>query len=125
MKEVETALLKETCMKRELKRARSTVISPKTFQTTDIHEDNDEEDSQCELIVITQGSEIGLEANALASQIIVQDRLNATRQALSEHARYGPLRKEPGRHSFHVDAAVSRDNGLTGIAVVHKSRQQD
>jgi len=47
------------------------------------------------------------------------------RQALSEHAKDGTRRKEPGRHSFHVDAAVSREHGLTGIAVVHKTHRQD
>ena len=123
MKESETVLLKEACMKRELKRAKRAVLSPKTFQTIDIHEDGGEGDSECEQIIITQGSDA--EPDAFAGQIVIQDRLSAMKQALSEHARDGTWRKEPGRHSFHVDAAVSRDDGITGIAVVHKTHRQD
>ena len=125
MKESETVLLKEACIKRELKRAKRTVISPKTFQTIDIHEDDGEGDSECEQVIITQVGQIDTEPDAFAGQIVIQDRLSALRQALSEHARDGTRRKEPGRHSFHVDAAVSREDGITGIAVVHKTHRQD
>lgn len=128
MKDRETALLKEACIKSELKRAKRTITSTNTFQTIDIHNDSDE-DSECEQIIITQDTEIGPEAKtttteAFAGLIKIQDRLPAMSQALSEHAEDGTLRKEPGRYSFHVDAAVSRAEGITGIAVVHKTHRQ-
>jgi len=125
MKESETVVLKEACMKRELKRAKRTVISPKTFLTIDIHEDGGEGDSECEPLITTERSAMEADPDAFAGQIVIQDRLSAMRQALSEHAKDGTRRKEPGRHSFHVDAAVSREHGLTGIAVVHKMHRQD
>ncbi|KAF6222616.1 hypothetical protein HO133_000663 [Letharia lupina] len=130
MKRSESDLFEEACMKSELKRAKRTDVFPETFQTIDIHNDGQEdEDSACEQIIITQASEIGAETRttkteAFAGLIIIQHRLSAMSQALSEHAKDGMLRTEPGRHSFHVDAAVSSDNGLTGIAVVHKTHRQ-
>ena len=60
-----------------------------------------------------------------AGDIVIQERVSAMTQALSEHTQDGPSRKEPGRHAFHVDAAVSRENILTGLAVVYKSDRQD
>ena len=125
MRESEVLVLKEACMKREVKRAKRTVITSKTFQTIHIHNDCGEGDSECEQVVITQDSEIKAESDAFAGQIVIQDRLSAMTQALSEHTKDGTRRKEPGRHSFHVDAAVSREHGITGIAVVHKTHRQD
>ena len=130
MKESEVALLKEACMKREIKRAKRTKVYPKSFQTIDIHENSDEEDSAYEQPIVTQGSEVGpqikaTKTGAFAGRITIQDTLSAMRQALSEHTQHGSLRKEPGRHSFHVDAAVSREDGITGLAVVHKTHRQD
>ena len=58
-------------------------------------------------------------------EIVIQKRLDAMAQALSEHTQDSTLQKEPGRHSYYVDAAVSRDNGLTGLAVVYMSHRQD
>ena len=55
----------------------------------------------------------------------MQDTPNAMRQAISEHTRHGALWTEPGCRSYHVDAAVSRENGLTGPAVVGKVHRQD
>ena len=89
--------------------------------------DNDDKDnSECEQAIITVDSEIGAETKGVstatfAGVIIIQDRLRAMSQALSEHIKESYLRTEPGRHSFHVDAAVSRENEMTGIAVVHKT----
>ncbi|KAL8707016.1 MAG: hypothetical protein Q9225_007884 [Loekoesia sp. 1 TL-2023] len=103
-------LIEEACMKRELKRAKSTRINPKDFQTIDIP---------------IKSGETNPKAGAFIGEIIIQDHLTAMKQALSEHTRDGPRRKEPGRHSFHVDAAVSREDGMTGIAVVHKMHRQD
>lgn len=124
MKERETTLIKEACMKRELKRAKRAAISPEMFQTIDIHDDGGEEDNAGEQIIITQDSEIGVETKAFAGVITIQDRLSAMSQALSEHAKDGTLRKEPGRHSFYVDAAVSSEYGISGIAVVHKTHRR-
>lgn len=115
MKNLEAAHLKEACMKRELKRAKKTKVSPSSFQTIDIHE----------RVIMEQDSEFDTKHNAFVGQIQIQDRLSAMTQALSEHARDGTRRKEPGRHSSHVDASVSREYSMTGIAVVHKSHRQD
>ncbi len=114
-------------MKRELKRAKRTATFLETFPTIDIHHDGDQEDSACEQAIITQDSEIGAEIKAIetdtfAGLVVIQDRLSAMRQALSEHAKDGKLGIEPGRHSYHVDAAVFP--GMTGVAVVHKMVRQ-
>ena len=131
MKERETVLFDEACMKRELKRAKRTAVrlSSKAFQDTDIHKYGDEENSACEQVIATQDSEIGAEievtkTKTFAGLITIQDRLSAISQALSEHAKDGTLRTEPGRHSFHVDASVSQEHGISGIAVVHKTDRQ-
>ena len=131
MKEREAILVHEACMKRELKRAKRTAVrlSSKAFQDTDIHKDDDEEDSACEQVMVTHDREIGAEIEATKTEtftglITIQDRLSAISQALSEHAKDGTLRTEPGRHSFHVDAAVSQEHGISGIAVVHKTDRQ-
>ena len=121
----EDALLKEACMKSELKRAKKTASARITFQDIDIHNIGDEEDSECEWVLVTQDGEIAAETKAFAGQITIQDRLTAMSQALSEHTKDGTLRTEPGRQSFHVHAAVSDDNELTGVAVVHKTHRQD
>ena len=93
-------ILKEAGAKRELKTAKTTAIDPRTFETIVICENGTEADQEC-----NQG-------------IIVQDRhrhrpdsdprspLGATRQGLSEHARDGARRKEPGRQAHHVHAAL-------------------
>ena len=126
-KECEKSLLKEACVKRELKRAKRTATFLTTFPTIDIHHDSDQEYSACEQVIITQDSEIGAEIKAIetdtfAGLVVIQDRLSAMRQALSEHAKDGKLGIEPGRHSYHVDAAVFP--GMAGVAVVHKMDRQ-
>ena len=136
MKENATLLLKEAGMQRELKRAKQAATSPKHFQTIDIHlvddaDDDDNDDngnSLSEQANIAHDSEMHAEskptkAETFAGQIIIQDCLSAMSQAISEHAKDGALPKESGRHSYHVDAAVSRDDGLTGIAVVYKTHR--
>ena len=67
----------------------------------------------------------GLQPWGFAGEIVIQKRLDAMVQAVSEHTQDGPQPKELGRHSFYVDAAVSRENGLTGLAVVYMSSRQD
>lgn len=119
------ALLKEACMKRELRRAKKTAWARTEFQDIDIHNDNgDEEHSKCEQVLVTQDDDKAAKTNTFAGQIMIQDRLSAMSQALSEHTKDGTLRTEPGRHSFHVDAAVSEEEDLTGIAVVQKTNRQ-
>jgi len=56
---------------------------------------------------------------------MIQDHINAMHQALSEHTSNGALRTTPGRHSYRVDAAVFRENGLTGLAVVNKTSRKE
>lgn len=55
----------------------------------------------------------------------IQDRLKAMGQALSANAKDSTFRTTPGRLSSYVDAAVSHENRLTGITVVHKTNRQD
>lgn len=124
MKNCETALLKKACMKGELKRAKRTATARITFQDIDTHNDGYEEDSRYKPVLVTQDNDIAAETKAFAGQIIIQDRLTAMSQALSEHTKDGTLRTEPGRHSFHVDASVSSEDEIAGIAVVHKTHRQ-
>ncbi|KAL8837026.1 MAG: hypothetical protein Q9170_002680 [Blastenia crenularia] len=102
--------LEEACMKRELKRAKRAKIAPGTFQTIDNS---------------LTGANGDPDLGVFAGEIIVQDHLSAMAQAVLEHTREGPRRKEPGRHSYHVDAAVSHKEKLTDIAIVHKTHRQD
>ncbi len=125
MKASAAAILKEAGMKRELKRAKTKSIYPRIFETIDLHENGTEEDQECNQGVIIQDNGTGLQLSTFAGQIVIQDHFSAMRQALSEHARDGTRRKEPGRHSYHVDAAFSSGCLTAGIAVVHKSHRQD
>ena len=47
------------------------------------------------------------------------------RQTVSEQTQNGSLLLEPGRHSYHVDAAASLENDFTGLAVVHKEHRKN
>ena len=118
-------LLKDACMRRELKRATRTVIRPETSETIDIENIGNTGDSERGYELIAQV--IGRDAppNAFAGWIVIQDHLSAMKHALSEHKRDCMRRKEPGRHSFHVDAAISQRNGRAGLGVVHKAHRQD
>ena len=66
-----------------------------------------------------------LEPWGFEGDIVIQKRLDAMARALSEHTQNDPRLKEPGRHSYYVDAAVSREDGLTGLAVVYMSHRQE
>lgn len=124
-------------MQGEAKRAKETLIFPQAFQTVDIcetasvNESTGEVASESEPVIDRQddGVEVHLDvssASVFAGQIIVQDHISAMRQALSEHTQDSVLRTMPGRYSYHVDASVSRQDGLTGFAVVNKvSREED
>ena len=119
-------------MKREIQRARKAATSPSHFPTIDIHMEDDDDNKK---LYMSQQSITGpdsakgaecevIEAKAFAGFVVIQDCLSAMRQAISEHTKDSALLTEPGRHSFHVDAAVSHRDGRTGIAVVHKTHRQ-
>ena len=119
-------------MQHELQRARKAATSPIHFSTIDINMEDDDDDKELytsQQSIIGSDSEKGAECNAMktkafAGLIVVQDYLSAMRQAISEHTKESALLTEPGGHSFHVDAAVSQQDGCTGIAVVHKTHRQ-
>ncbi|KAL8921562.1 MAG: hypothetical protein Q9172_003961 [Xanthocarpia lactea] len=122
------SLLKEACMKRELKRAMGTKISPQSFQVIDTNEETNTDigrPGECTLLMSTLRIKEAVGSDVFAGQITIQDPLGAMRQALSEHSKDSPRRKEPGRHSYHVGAAVSDKHDRSGIGVVFKTHRQD
>ncbi|KAL9021905.1 MAG: hypothetical protein Q9185_000919 [Variospora sp. 1 TL-2023] len=142
-KESMARLVKDACMKRELKRAMKTKISPKFFCRIRVAEEEEEEeekkntgtedDERSRLALLasdeeedtSKTTERAADCDAFAGQIVIQDHLAAITQALSEHCKDGPRRKEPGRHAFYVDAAVSKKHDLTGIGVTFKTHRQN
>lgn len=72
---------------------------------------------------IIQRDHIRAEDSVFIGLVKIDDRLSAMRQALSEHTKDGPRAKDPGRYSFHVDAAVSA-HGNAGIGVVYQPRHR-
>lgn len=125
-----TALLKAESMKREVRRAKRTKIYAENFLIVDIYENLEADDTVREtdgaIKCRKNSSQVETSGNkAFAGQITIEDTISAMRQALSEHTQHGILRLEPGRYSYHVDGAVSLADGLTGLAVVHKTHRQD
>ena len=116
-------LFKTSCMKRELKRAMGTKISHPQFGTIDVH--TLEMNQVCEQMTSLQTHRKSLDIGAFAGQVFIQDSLSAMTQALSEHTMRGPRRREPGRHAFYVDAALSHKHNHSGVGVVHKKYRQD
>ncbi|KAL8643882.1 MAG: hypothetical protein Q9210_007519, partial [Variospora velana] len=135
LKEAMARHVKDACMKRELKRAMKTKISPKYFRRICVAEEEEEntgteDDGRTTLAILVSDADTFKTERAggcgsFAGQIVIQDHLAAITQALSEHCKDGPRRKEPGRHSFYVDAAVSKKHDLTGIGVTFKTHRQD
>lgn len=130
------ALLKATCMKGEIRRTKRTVIFPQAFQTVNIHETASIAESTGEVEGVSEpvihkqddGREVYLDVSSTkvyAGQIMIQDHISAMHQALSEHTREGVLRTTPGRDSYHVDAAVSCGDRLTGLAVVNRISREE
>ena len=126
LKAAAEALLKANCMQSEVKRAMKTKLRPKMFETINVHQAENNKvgkshfpvaanDTKTSVPTISQGPE------CFAGQIIIQHTLSAMAQALSEHGKLGG---EPGRHSFHVDAAVSRVDETTGLALVWKMQRR-
>jgi len=136
VKALADALLEATCMKREIIRAKRTAIFPQTFETVNIHEtasihgNTGQVQDVLEPVIYKQNGAIEIHLGisnirVFAGQFMIQDHINAMHQALSEHTPDGTLRSTLGRHSYHVDAAVSRENGLTGLAVVNKISRKE
>lgn len=133
LKESMAGHVKDACMKRELKRAMKTKISPQAFQRIHVAEEEEDigtkDDGTKHALLVSNKDTLSTEkagdCGPFAGQIVIQDHLTAITQALSEHCKDGPRRKEPGRHSFHVDAAVSKKHDLTGIGVTFKTHRQD
>lgn len=82
LKALEAANLKEAGTNRELKRAKTTKIYPKTFETVVVRENGPEKNQECNQGMIVQGSGTGLQPNIFASQIVIQDHLSALRDRL-------------------------------------------
>lgn len=78
------SVLKDSFMKRELKRAMKTKISPQSFQIIDTNKDTDtgsREDGERTLLIGRPGVEKAVDFDGFAGQIIIQDHLGAMRQA--------------------------------------------
>ena len=122
------ALVKQYSMLREVKRARRTKISPRTFETIQLCKAgarwlsiacNNAEYHR----LSSKSQHETAKAKNFSGQIFIRDTLDAMRQALLEHGQYNTRRTDSSRHSFFVDAAVSRDDDLTGLAIVNKTRR--
>ena len=132
MKEDATPLGNEACVQSELRRAKKVANSPSQFTTIDIHKEDDDDDNEIKMSQQSidgpdneENAECkGTKTKTFAGLIMIQDHLSAMRQAISEHTEESALLTEPGRQSFHVDAAISRKKGRTGIAVVYKTHRR-
>lgn len=127
-RKIETASRITACNERELKNAKQTPIDPEiSLEAIDIQDSDGEKGKYVPQISaqISDGSLTCTGNEEFAGRIIIQDRLNAMRQALSEHDENGTFRTPPGRHSFYVDASVSNKATLTGLGVVYKTHRHD
>ena len=107
----------------EFKRAMVTKLTPDMIQTIEILDDGPEEIDNEVIDSTDYRSTIeDTRPNAFAGKAMIQDRLGAVRQSLSEYTNATQVNNS-GRHSFHVDASVS--NNMTGLAVVHRTHRQD
>lgn len=135
MRRLEAATVHAFCSKREMKRARRArqkiIGAVRTFpslefpprqqkQIVPIIRDRDDDDDVA--AIIEECSQLAMFGLRFPGEIVVQDRLEAIKQALAEHDEQSILRKEHGRHSYHVDAAISTGDDLVGIGIAHKSR---
>ncbi|KAL8789359.1 MAG: hypothetical protein Q9195_006886 [Heterodermia aff. obscurata] len=111
-------------MKRELKRAKRTQITPDMIQTIEIPNHWQEEiDNEPMESTDYRAAVRDTRPNAFAGKTVIQDSLGAERQSLSEYTNAAQP-NDSGRHSFHVDAAVSVKNNMTGLAVVYRTHRQ-
>ncbi|CAF9939981.1 MAG: hypothetical protein HETSPECPRED_002122 [Heterodermia speciosa] len=109
----------------EVGRAMRTKITPDMIQTIELPDDwQDEIDNQAMESTEYRDAIIDTRPNAFVGYAMIQDRKSAVRQSLSEYTD-ATQRNDPGRHSFHVDAAISRKNNMTGLAVVNRTHRQD
>ena len=111
-----TRLFKDTGMKGEWKKAMKTQILPQSFQTIDVDEISDtDNESHLAQLDSTLGTELNLDCHDFAGQIIIQNPLEAMRQAWYD----GRKPKGAGRHAFFADANHS------GIGVVFKTNPRN
>ena len=109
----------------EVERAMETKVTPDMIQTIIILDDGQEEiDNEAMDMTDYRSAIEDTRSNAFAGKAMIQDRLSAVRQSLSEYTNATQL-NDSSRHSFHVDAAVSRKDNMTGLAVVHRTHRQD
>ena len=109
----------------EFERAMTTRITPDMIQTIEILDDGLEEIDD-EVIESTEYRRAIEDARPItfAGKAMIQDHLGAVRQSLSEYTNATHL-NHPGRHTFHVDASVSREGNMIGLGVVHRNHRQD
>ena len=62
------------------------------------------------------------ETKHFVGQIFVRDTVDVMKQALLEHGQCNIRPTESGRHTFLVDAPVSVDDDITGLAVISKKK---
>ena len=133
MRKLEAATVHAFCSQREMKRARRArqkiVGAVQTFPSLELPPEQqeqmvpisrDEEDDSA--AIIEECSQLATFGPRFPGKIVIQDRLEAIKQALAEHDEQSTLRKEHGRHSYHVDAAISTGDDHVGIGIAHKSR---
>ena len=78
-------------MKREVERVKRTMIAPNMIQDIDVFKADDKLNSERTTCLMAQGSKGDAGSDAFAGVIVIQDRLSAMRQALSEHTRDGDV----------------------------------
>ena len=135
MRKLEAATVQALCSKRDMKRARRArqkiTGAVRTFpslefppqqqqQVVPISRERDDDDDAA--AIIEECSQLATFGPRFPGEIVIQDRLGAIKQALAEHDEQSSLRKEHGRHSYHVDATISTGDDLAGIGIAHKSR---
>ncbi|KAL8848768.1 MAG: hypothetical protein Q9221_006239 [Calogaya cf. arnoldii] len=131
LKESMARHVKDACMKREWKRAMKTKILLQSFQRIHVvgkKEKYRRRRAKRALLAPSKdalNTEKAVDSDSFTGRIVIQDHLAAITQALSEHCKDVYRRKEPGRHSFHVDAAMSKKHDLTGVGVTFKAHRQD
>ena len=108
----------QACSKRELTRAKRAARLPRVLPFIDIGKGI--ENSDDEIVIITDELR-DTELHTFPGKVVIQDRPEAIKQAIAEHSRHSPLRKEPGRHSYYVDASMTDYDSLAGIAVAYKT----
>ena len=120
MRAAENGILKEACIQGELKRAKKAArVDPKTFLTISFDEESNNDSESKQKIAVHVDDMIV--KSKFVGRIIIQDRLSAMRQALSEHVCHAASQRTYDRHCYFVDAAVSHHHKITGIGVANRT----